>query len=239
MPTHYCEVQLCAFEGHVLTLAIICLLHNLLLTWCQGKPFYLHNRFSYFVSLFSYVSIWYCIQYIVYIIYINFKRYIERIPLLTAWNRTYISLLTACNNCMRLGGHAAALCTLLSSSCSRAWEIFNSLELRKSELLHLISHNRNRGRMRPLCTQDVAATRGYIMHGISYHKHRAAQLNSIQWLDSTYPRPRATSLRGNSFPTEGMKSTVRRLSHLNLSTKLLKVCPRKIPVCRCRCVHVG
>ena len=28
----------------ILTLAIICLLHNLLLTWCQGKPFYLHNR---------------------------------------------------------------------------------------------------------------------------------------------------------------------------------------------------
>ena len=55
LPTHYCEVQLCAFEGDALTLAIIRLLHNFLLTWCQGKPFYLHNRLSYFVSFRFYL----------------------------------------------------------------------------------------------------------------------------------------------------------------------------------------
>ena len=42
------------------------LLHNLLLTWCQGKPFYMHNRFSYSVSFcffFFYVNIWHCLYF--------------------------------------------------------------------------------------------------------------------------------------------------------------------------------
>ena len=57
-----------------LTLAIICLLHNLL-TWCQEKPSYLHNRFSYFISFFVFIYLCeYMVLYVLVIIIGSFVR---------------------------------------------------------------------------------------------------------------------------------------------------------------------